>query len=159
MLDETYEHMLQGIQEANWEFAHHVFQFIAVASRPLQVKELAKLFSFDFNLGSIPKFHEDWRLEDPADMVLSACSTLLSIVDSRFGLGIIIQFSHFSVKEFLTSTCLAEVTDSIPHRYYISMIPAHTLMAQSCLGILLHLDKDVITNNSLEDFSLTKYAA
>jgi hypothetical protein len=31
------------------------------------------------------------------------------------------------------------------------MTPAHTLVAQACLGILLHLDKDVVTGDSLEN--------
>ena len=41
------------------------------------------------------------------------------------------------------------------------MTPAHALAAQACLGILrlLHLDKDFITHNSLDDFTLAKYAA
>ncbi len=162
-LDETYERTLRGIQEADcqWAFAHRVFQFVAVGSRPLRVKELAELFAFDFNAGSTPKFDEDCRLEDsdPTDTVLSACSTLLSIVDSGHRWGNVIQFSHFSVKEFLTSTRLGETTDTISRRYRISMTPAHTFAAQVCLGILLHLDKDVITRDSLEDFPLAKCAA
>src|SRR5229473_3256243 len=151
--------ILREIKEANWKYAHRILQFVAVASRPLRVKELAELFAFDFEAGSIPEFHEDCRPEDPADEVLSACSTLLSIVDGGYILGDIIQFSHFSVKEFLTSTRLAEVTETIPHRYHISVTPAHTLAAQSCLGILLHLNKDVITRDSLKDFPLAEYAA
>src|SRR6266566_7816659 len=102
-LDETYEQTLQGIK-ANWEFAHRMFQFISVASRPLHVKELADLLAFDFEAGSIPKFYEDWRLEDPADAVLSTCSTLLAVVYDQG--SPVIQFSHFSVKEFLMSTRL-----------------------------------------------------
>jgi hypothetical protein len=78
-LDETYERTLRGINKANWEFAHRIFQFVSVASRPLHVKELADLLAFDFEAGSIPKFYEDWRLEDPADAVLSTCSTLLPL--------------------------------------------------------------------------------
>jgi ankyrin repeat protein len=155
-LDETYERTLRGINKANWEFAHRMFQFVAVASRPLYVKEVADLLAFDFKAGSIPKFHEDWRLEDPADVVLSRCSTLLAIVNDQG--SPVIQFSHFSVKEFLTSTRLAEATDIISRRYHVSATPAHTLVAQACLGILLHLDKDV-TSDSLEDFPLTEYAA
>jgi len=164
-LDETYERTLRGIHEGDWEIAHRMFQFVAVASRPLRVEELADLFAFDFKEGSIPKFHEDWRLEDPADVVLSACSTLLSIVDRQTFLdgeyytGKIIEFSHFSVKEFLTSARLAEATDIIPRRYHISLTPAHTLVAQACLGILLHLDKDITTSDSLQDFPLAEYAA
>jgi ankyrin repeat protein len=155
-LDETYERTLRGINKANWAFAHRMFQFVSVASRPLQVKELADLLAFDFEAGSIPKFYDDWRLEDPVDAVLSTCSTLLIIVNNQG--SPVIQFSHFSVKEFLTSTRLAKSIDIISRRYHISMTPAHTLVAQACLGILLHLDQDV-TSDSLEIFPLTKYAA
>ena len=155
-LDETYERTLRGINKANWDFAHRMFQFVSVASRPLHVKELADLLAFDFEAGSIPKFDEDCRLEDPVDAVLSTCSTLLAIVTDQGSL--IVQFSHFSVKEFLTSTRLAEATDITSRRYYVSMTPAHTLVAQACLGILLHLEEDV-TSDSLQDFPLAKYAA
>lgn len=40
-LDEAYERTLREIKEANWEFAHRMFQFVSVGSRPLHVKELA----------------------------------------------------------------------------------------------------------------------
>ena len=55
----------------------------------------------------------------------------------------VIQFSHCSVKDFLTSTRLADTSDIISRRYRISMTPSHTLAAQACLGILLYLDKEV----------------
>jgi hypothetical protein len=58
----------------------------------------------------------------------------------------------------LTSTRLAEATDIISRRYHVPMTPAHILVAQACLGILLHLDKDV-TSDSLKDFLLAEYAA
>jgi hypothetical protein len=153
-LDETYERALREINKADWEFAHRLFQFVSVASRPLRVEELAEMLAFDFMTGPIPKFREDWRLDDPVDAVLSTSSSLLVLVDGGFyhGFNKVIQFSHFSVKEFLTSARLAVTSDIITHRYHISMTPAHALAAQACLGILLHLDKDV-TSDSLEDFT------
>ena len=157
-LDETYQRILREINKAEWEFAHRLFQCVAVASRPLRVEELAELLAFDFDTGPIPKFHEDWRLEDPVDAVLSTCSSLLSIVDGGYPFGNVIQFSHFSVKEFLTSDRLAEESDIILRRYHISMTPAHTFAAQACLGILLHLDEDV-TENYLENLPFAGYAA
>src|SRR5882762_338309 len=156
-LDKTYQRTLREINKADWEFAHRLFQFVAVASRPLRVEELAELLAFDFNARPIPKFREDWRLEDPVDAVLSACSSLLAIVDV-YG-SPVIQFSHFSVKEFLTSIRLAEASDIIHRRYHISMTSAHTLASQACLGTLLHLDKDVVTRDSLGDYPLAEYAA
>src|SRR5579863_8426271 len=79
-LDETYERTLREINKADWELAHRLFQCVAVASRPLSVEELAEFLAFDFETGQIPQFREDWRLEDPAEAVLSTCSTLLSLV-------------------------------------------------------------------------------
>jgi hypothetical protein len=158
-LDDTYQRTLREINKANWEFAHRLFQFVAVASRPLRVEELAELLAFDFNAGPIPKFREGWRLEDPVHAVLSTCSSLLAIVDGGYRFKKVIQFSHFSVKEFLTSTRLAEASDIIPRRYHVSMPPAHTLVTQACLGILLHLDKDVVTSDTLNKWPLAEYAA
>ena len=166
-LDETYERTLRQISKADWEFAHRLFQFVAVASRPLRVEELVDLLAFDFKAGPIPKFHEGWRMEDPVDVVLSTCSSLLATVDNKYYsrddcqhvFGKFIQFSHFSVKEYLMSSRLAEATDIIPCRYHISPTVAHTLVAQACLGILLHLDKDVVTRDSLKELPLAEYAA
>jgi ankyrin repeat protein len=129
---------------------------VAVAARPLCVDELAQFLGFDFAVGPIPKFCAGWLLEDPIDAVLSATSSLLSIVDVHG--SPVVQFSHFSVKEFLTSPRLAKANDDILYRYHVSIAYAHTLAAQACLGILLHLDKN-ITIGDLERFPLTEYAA
>jgi hypothetical protein len=154
-LDETYERTLREINKADWELAHRLFQCVTVASRPLRVEELAEFLAFDFKSGPVAKFHEGWRLEDPVDAVLSTCSTLLALVNIDG--SPVIQFSHFSVKEFLTSTRLAEAAEPILSRYHISMTSAHTLVAQGCLGILLHLDK-TITRDGLKNYPLAEYA-
>ena len=158
-LDEIYERTLRDINKADREFAYRLFQLVAVASRSLRVEELAQLFAFDFRAGPIPKFQEDWRMEDPVDAVLSTCSSLLAIVEGGYLSGKVIQFSHFSVREFLTSDRLAESSDIITRRYHVSMTPAHTLAARACLGILLHLDKDTITRDGLEKYPFAEYAA
>ena len=155
-LDETYARTLQEINKADWEFAHRLFQCVAVAFRPLRAEELAEFLALDFSTGSIPKFHESWRLEDPVEAVLSTCSTLVAVVDVQG--SSVIQFSHFSVKEFLTSTRLTEASDVPSRRYHVSPTLAHTLVAQACLGILLHLDENV-TADDLEKFPLAEYAA
>jgi len=155
-LDGTYERTLREIKDTNWEFAQRLLLCVAVVSRPLRIEELAEFLAFDFKAGPIPKFRDDWRLEDPAEAVLSTCSTLLVLVnvdDSQ-----VVQFSHFSVREFLTSARFAEKGDTISLRYHISMTPAHTVLAQACLGVLLHLDKNV-TRGSLTKFPLAEYAA
>jgi hypothetical protein len=156
-LDETYERTLREIKSTNWEFARRLFLCVAVASRPLRAEELAEILAFDFKAGPMPKFREDWRMEDPLEAVLSTCSTLLTLVD--VGDSQVIQFSHFSVKEFLTSTRLGDECDTIScRRYHVSLTPAHTFFAQVCLGILLHLNQ-TITRDNLKMFPLAEYAA
>ncbi len=155
-LDATYERTLREINDLNWEFARRLLQCVAVVSRPLRVEELAEFLAFDFNAGPIPKFREDWHREDPLEAVLSTCSTLLAPINVDDSL--VIKFSHFSVKEFLMSSRFAAKCDTISDRYHVSMTSAHTLVAQACLGILLHLDENV-TRDSLQRFPLAEYAA
>ena len=86
---------------------------------------------------------------------MSACSSLVVIVeddDSRM-----VQFSHFSVKEFLTASRLAEPFRDVS-RYHIRLEAAHTILAQACLGVLLRLD-DHVDRDTIKDFPLAGYAA
>jgi hypothetical protein len=68
-----------------------------VAARTLCVQELAEILVVDFNgAGGIPKLNEDWRWKDQEQAVLTACSSLIAVVNFRdFRRA---QFSHFSVK-------------------------------------------------------------
>jgi len=154
-LDETYERTLEDIGDQNWEYAHRLFQCVAAASRPLSVKELAEFLAFDFEAESTPEYLEDWRPEDPGHAVLSTCSSLLTVVgvdESR-----VIQFAHFSVKEYLVSTRIGKAKDTVS-RFQVSMTSAHTIVAQACLGTLFHLDES-ITEAGLEKYPLAEYAA
>ena len=155
-LDETYTRTLEEIDEQNWEYAHRLFQCVAAASRPLRVEELAEFLAFDFETGSTPTFLADWRSEDPENEVLSICSTLLVVVKRRRS-SPVIQFAHFSVKEYLTSARLARTKTTIS-RFHVSMTPAHTIVAQACLGVLLLFDEN-ITKGGLKAFPLAGYAA
>ena len=155
-LDETYARSLEEIDEQNWEFALRLFQCVAAASRPLHVSELAEFLAFDFDAGPTPPFLSEWRPEDPKHAVLSICSSLLAVV--KQGDSQVVQFAHFSVKEYLTSARLSKAKDTISH-FHISMTAAHTILAQACLGVLLHLDDETVTSDSLGEFPLVEYAA
>ena len=148
---------MEEIDEKKWKYAHIFFQCVAIASRPLRVDELAQFLSFDFGAESTPKFKADWRPEDPARTVLSMCSSLLAVVQPEGYDSPIAQFAHFSVQEYLMSARLAEAKDTIS-RFHVSMTPAHTIVAQACLGLLLHLD-ETITKDSLKSYPLAEYAA
>ena len=152
--------MLKDIHEDNREHARRLLHCIAVAIRPLRVSELAELLAFEFDdvAGGIPKYRSDWRWKDQEEAVLSTCSSLIAVVDSYDYRKIrVVQFSHFSVKEFLFSDRLASSTPDVS-RYHILPGRAHTIFAQACLGCLLHLD-DGIDRATALDLPLTVYAA
>ena len=157
-LDETYERILKGINKAQKDDARRLLQCLAVAVRPLLVEELAELLAFDFRAtssGGIPKLKEDWRWDDQEEAVLSTCSSLIVIV--RSGDSRVVQFSHFSVKEYLTSPRLAQSHGDVS-RFYIDLDAAHTILAQACLGTLLRLDENA-GDSGAKGFPLVKYAA
>jgi ankyrin repeat protein len=155
-LDETYERILRGIPEKMQKDAHRIFQWIMVSSRPLRVQEVAEVFAinFDEEMSGIPVFEPSWRNANAETAVLSACSTLVTIVDSRR--GNIVQFSHFSVQEYLTSDRVANA-EHVSH-FHIHPKPAHTLLVKACLSVLLHLDYS-IDEDKIKDFPLAEYAA
>jgi hypothetical protein len=155
-LDETYERILKEIKKPNRAHARRVLQCLVVAVRPLLVEELAEVLAVDFDdAEGIPRLKPDWRWEEHELALLSACSSLIAIVqagDSR-----VVQFSHFSVKEFLTSPRLATASGEVSN-YHIVSEPAHTILAQACLGILLRIQHDV-EGCTPEDHPLARYAA
>jgi hypothetical protein len=135
-LDDTYERILQGIPKEKFQHARRLFQCIVAAIRPLRVEELAEIFAIEgTNLVA------GWRPENPEEAVHSACSSLIAIIDDQGSK--IVQFSHFSVKEYMTSDRLQ--TSDIGHvcEYYIPLEPAHALLARACIAVLLQLDEKV----------------
>jgi hypothetical protein len=154
-LDETYERILREIRKPNHGHACRLLQCLVAAVRPLRVEELAEILAVDFNAEGIPRLNLGWRWENQEEAVMSACSSLVTIV--KDGDLKVVQFSHFSVKEFLTANRLAEPIRDVS-RYHIRLEAAHTILAQACLGVLLRLDDDVDRDN-IENFPLARYAA
>ena len=135
----------------------------------------------------MPRLKADWRWEEQELALQSTCSSLIAIVqagdveasdsesdveasdsesdveasdgesDVEAGGSPVVQFSHFSVKEFLTSARLATASGEVSN-YYINLGLAHTILAQACLGVLLQ-SQDNIEGRTLEDRPLARYAA
>ena len=163
-LDETYERILKEIRKPNEGHARRMLQCLVAAVRPLRVAELAEILAFDFGAADgIPKLNPDWRWEDHEEAVMSTCSSLVMTVGARDGINDtnedsrIVQFSHFSVKEFLMSSRFAESSRDVSH-YHIEPEAAHTILAQACLGVLLRLD-DRVDRGKIMNFPLADYAS
>jgi ankyrin repeat protein len=178
-LDETYERILKEIKKPNRDLARRVLRCLVVATRPLRVAELAEVLVVDFDdAEGIPRLKPDWRWEEQELALLSACSSLIAIVEAgdvkasdsdsdaeandnasedEAGGSRIVQFSHFSVKEFLISSRLATASGEVSN-YHIDLEPAHTILAQACLGVLLQMQDDV-EGCTPEDHPLARYAA
>jgi ankyrin repeat protein len=158
-LDETYLRVLSQIPQVNRTHAHRMLQCLVVAVRPLRVEELAEILAFEFDAaqGGIPKYHPALQWDDQTRAVLSTCSSLVTIINERWSGRQVVQFSHFSVKEFLISSRLASSLGDIS-RYHIHHESAHTTVSQACLGFLLHLDSQ-IPERSVKFFPLADYAA
>ncbi|KAH9052937.1 ankyrin repeat-containing domain protein [Lactarius deliciosus] len=160
-LDETYERVLKEIESTNQgRHARRLLQCLAMAMRPLHVEELAEVLAFDFEdaKAKIPTFRAEWRWEDQEQAVLSACSSLISIVGGDSDDSRVVQFTHFSVKEYLTSHRLATASGDVS-LYHIDPEPAHLILAQACLGVLLNSDDCGSSENRAKTIPLLKYSA
>ena len=157
-LDETFERILKGIKISDRDLAHRLLQCLSVAFRPLHVKELAELRANDFDgaEGATSKLIKDNQSEDPLEDVLSICSSLIMVVDT--GHSRVVQFSHFSVKEFLTSDRLATSKRDIS-QFHVAPEAAHMTLTQVCLATLLQFH-DSSSNDEVErNFPLAGYAS
>ena len=156
-LDETYERILKEIKKPNRDYARRLLSCLVAAVRPLRVEELAEVLAVDYeDEEGIPRLNPNWRWEDQEQALLTSCSSLIDIVES--GASRVVQFSHFSVKEFLTSARLATSSEDVL-QYHIALDPAHTILAQACMGALLRSDDHVEENSDEDSSQLIYYAA
>ena len=153
-LDETYKRALKGIDKQKRDYANRLFHCLVMSIRPLHVKELSELFSILPKTDSTPDFNIGWLPEDPEEFILSTCTTLVSIVDLNGER--VVQFSHFSVREYLTSGRITNVA----HVSHFHILPksAHALLARACLSVLFRLDCS-IDEIMIQNFPLAGYAA
>ena len=155
-LDDTYERSLRGIPKEKRQHAQRLFQCLVAAVRPLSAEELAEVFAIQFDSDAGPTLKEEWRPWNPEETLVSTCSTLITVVDNA-GTKVV-QFSHFSVKEYLTSERLLDTTIEDIRKYYIPSNAAHAVLAQACLTVLLQLDEKV-DKTQLASLPLISYAS
>src|SRR6266852_4825820 len=154
-LDETYDRILRDIDNQKRKYAQRLFQCLLVSIRPLPVEELAAFLSVQLDATAPTSFKNRSRPLDAKGLVLSTCSSLINIINQ--GGSQVVQFVHFSVKEFLTLERLANAEERLSF-YHTLPEPAHTLLAHASLSVLLQLD-DKIDRDTIAHSPLTPYAA
>ncbi|KAJ7833691.1 ankyrin repeat-containing domain protein [Mycena olivaceomarginata] len=129
-LDATYERILSRITARNKPHARRLFNWLAFSFRSLHVEELAQVLAIRFTSDASATFEEDFVEADPAVAVSRVCLSLVHITPVG-----IVQFAHFSVKEFF----LSERVQSMPSMslFRIEAETAHTIIAATCLAYLL----------------------
>ena len=142
--DEEFAQALHDIPEEKSRYAVPLFQCLVAAIRPLSLKELADIST---ELGPNADPHED--------AVLSACPALIARDKDD---PTIVQFSHKSVKEFLTSNRLRTSCIENSSRYHFSPKVAHATLARVCINVLLRFD-ETADKTRLESSPLALYAA
>ncbi|KAM5347246.1 hypothetical protein ACJ41O_010251 [Fusarium nematophilum] len=130
-LNETYQRILQRIESKDATVRHLVercLQFISVAEPPLTSWELQEAISID----------DDTAVLDSDSMVdeatiLQNCSSLVRRRAAYDGTDTYIEFSHFSVAEYLRGSSLCGTN---LEQYRISREAASRSLASSCLRML-----------------------
>jgi ankyrin repeat domain-containing protein 50 len=161
-LDDTYNRILDQINDEYCQFACDIFTFLAFSKRPLKLEEVVEGIAFN---PETKCFDDDKKLFDPLD-VLQVCSSLITLSDPRtlhnakgsdeqedhLEVSKQVRFAHFSVKEFLTSERASK------SRFHISVQTSHELIAErSILYMLSNLKAvDLPSPNS---FPFLRYSA
>lgn len=126
-LDEFYSRILVDIDESDRKFAYRALQWLVTSARPLTLREIVEAVTIQPN--EVPCLDTEDRFLDPEDILRILPAGLVEVID------IYIQFSHFSVKEYITSPRLSEDPEVSDFRVF--PMPTHNHVAQTCLAYLL----------------------
>lgn len=127
-LDETYERTLSRINPNDAVMAKRALTWLAYASRPLVLDELAEAAVLEHGT---KEYDPEARLRDPED-ILEICGSLVWHRDTTDE----VVLAHHSVKDFLRSqSALAKV-----EFYHLQDISSNAEVAKSCLTYLLLKD-------------------
>ncbi|UKZ81503.1 hypothetical protein TrVFT333_009275 [Trichoderma virens FT-333] len=166
-LGETYSRILQRIDRDNYRLeAMAVLRWLACATRPLNLAEIAELAVFDAEesdeaniLPSSSEFKVSCVYQNrfsSASDVLNILSGLVTSIepigkDSRFEYDII-SFSHFSVKEYLQSTQVS------PPSFRLIPRDCHWFILRCSFAYMSAYDNAIRKNQKLGKYPLLLYA-
>ena len=179
-LDQTYDRILQSVPSLHESFVQSALHWLAFATRPLQLQELAEAVVLSPESGG---FEPDvCRLLDE-NLILELCGTLVtaSIVEyQQYGADdwlseklkihggyyssymnnnkfSVVSLSHYSVKEYIGSQRLQKGALS---SFYTSEKLANTYLAECCLFYLLEFNRGEIASAlDFKESPLLEYSA
>ncbi|KAL6872501.1 hypothetical protein HDV57DRAFT_511399 [Trichoderma longibrachiatum] len=170
-LGETYSRMLQRIDEDNYRLeAMAVLRWLACASRPLSLAELAELAVFDVedsDQANLPPSSGEYRVFVLRENRFNSASEVLHILsglvittrsdgsgdagaESQDAHRTILSFSHFSVKEYLQSTHV------MPPMFRLVLNECHWFVLKCCFAYMFAYDME--KNAPSEKYDLLLYA-
>ncbi|KAI5777195.1 hypothetical protein EDC01DRAFT_679823 [Geopyxis carbonaria] len=132
----TYERILQNIDENDVEFAIKIMNLVISAQPPLRLREIVEALAIDVESQSLDR---ESTVIDPIEIV-EICGSLTRYDETSQEL----TTAHFSVQEFLVSDHL--LNGELSH-FHCSLASAHRMVATMCLTYCL-----------LDDFSQTIFS-
>ncbi|KAJ9245959.1 hypothetical protein DTO027B5_7240 [Paecilomyces variotii] len=160
-LDAMYTEALCRINKDYSGLVSMALQWLTYSTRPLSIEELAEIATVD--LASTTRFDPDRRFLDPRDILGLCPSIFVTTTPGNPGLETLedvkhqqIRLSHFSVKQYLTSS---QIQSGPASQYAITESKAHACIAKVCLAYLLQFDRPYTTMQDVVQSSfLLRYA-
>jgi hypothetical protein len=170
-LDAAYKRILENVDPIYQRELRTVLMFLVFSTRPLTLQEVAEATTVNLETQT---FSIEDRFPDPLDL-LEICSSLVSLSEVsqdtqsvlrregvyRFGSVSpdvrILQFAHFSVKEYILSD---RAQKTLPELLRIEEALSHSQITQACLIYLLDFNNGKRASKvNHEEFPLLAYAA
>jgi hypothetical protein len=157
-LHQTYDRILQAVDEMHQPFVQNALRWLAFASRPLTLQELSEASVIDPESDEFDL--ELSRLNDES-LILELCGTLITSSKMTYVRGtddwlsekvnieygwtwlhssdshefVVVSLSHYSVKEYIESQ---KAQNTALANYRVSSTLANTFLAECCLLYLLN---------------------
>ncbi|KAL6792822.1 ankyrin repeat-containing domain protein [Trichoderma sp. SZMC 28012] len=126
-LDETYDRMLQGIDDHYRKSVANSLKWLAFSMQPLTVDELAEIFIMHPDDALVIDSTE--RLFTTRDVLMYFSGLIVENQET-------VRLAHFSIKEYLVSS---RIHPHLTSTFSFSDINAHLFIARSCFSYLSYL--------------------
>ncbi|KAJ4859640.1 ankyrin repeats (3 copies) domain-containing protein [Trichoderma breve] len=145
-LDETYDRMLQGIDDRYRKSVANSLKWLAFSMQPLTVDELAEIFIMHPDDAFIIDSTE--RLFTPRDVLMYFSGLIVENQET-------VRLAHFSIKEYLVSS---RIQQHLTSTFSIRDIDAHLFIACSCFSYFSYMSA-LVNEGDKQAHPLKAYAS